>query len=88
MPFLLNIDLNGGHGNPSGPLYEKLDPARQEIRLLTVQFGAVEDQPRCDIEVLPLQEDPDFCRSFLSLGCKRSQRYLRARQRGQRNNQS
>jgi len=45
---------------PSGPLYERLDPARQEIRLLTVQFGAVEDQTRCDIEVLPLQEDPDF----------------------------
>ena len=40
--------------------YERLDPACQEIRLLRLQPGTLDDQPRCDIEVVSLQSKPDF----------------------------
>lgn len=41
-------------------LYKRLDHACQEIRLLSLEPGSFEDQPRCDIEVVSLQQELDF----------------------------
>ena len=41
-------------------LYEKLSHARQEIRLLSLAPGRLDDQPRCDIKVVSLQHELNF----------------------------
>lgn len=40
--------------------WRKLDPSTEKIRLLTLQHGTVDDQPRCDIEVVSLKSDPKY----------------------------
>ena len=49
-----------GGASRSQFLYRKLDPAYQEIRLLSLEPGSLDDQPRCDIQVVSLQQEPDF----------------------------
>jgi hypothetical protein len=46
--------------DPRPFIYEKLDPRLEEIRLFTLSHGNLEDQPRCHIEVVSLQSEPDF----------------------------
>lgn len=40
--------------------WRKVDPSAEEIGLLTLQHGNVDDQPRCDIEAVSLHTDPKY----------------------------
>jgi hypothetical protein len=40
--------------------YEALNPATQEIRLSSLQPGTINNQPRCEIEVMSLQQESNY----------------------------